>query len=286
MAKRLGITSINPEKVQGGIAIGTQEVSPLDMASAYSVFAGRGIRAEPTPVLRIEDYDGNVIVDNTLGNRGERVLEEPVADNMNQMLRTVVEAGTGTAAKLGRPVAGKTGTSQNYENAWFVGYTPTLSTAVWMGYPKGNIPMRGVRGVGQVTGGSHPARMWKAFMTTALRNVEATDFTEPAPIESLADRAKREQRGGFDLGKNRGTIGLPSDGTYYQPPPVPQADAPTTTTTAPVSVAAGEGDTTATTAPAAPTASSTTTTTRPGLPSPRRTTTTTAPDDEGENGGF
>lgn len=283
MAKRLGITSIDLNKpIYGGIAIGTQEVSPLDMASAFSVFAARGIRAEPTPVLKITDQDGKVIENNTRTNRGKRVLEEAVADNVNQILEGVIEGGTGTRAKIGRPAAGKTGTSQNWENAWFVGYTPTLSTAVWMGYKEGNIPMRGVQGVGRVTGGSLPAKMWHDFMVEAVRGVEPTAFTEPAPIESLADRAKREQRGGFDLGGGRDAGGLPGDGPYFTNPPAPKAVAPTTTTT-------GVPASTTTTAPGAattttgkPKATSTTTTTRPR--SLRPTTTTTRQGGPGDLG--
>jgi penicillin-binding protein 1A len=259
LAKRLGITSIDPEHVYGGIAIGTQEVSPLDMASAFGVFANRGLRAEPTPVLKITDRDGKVIEDNTLTQRVSRVLEEPVADNVTKILKGVIEAGTGTAADLGRPAAGKTGTSQNWENAWFVGYTPTLSTAIWMGYREGNIPMRGVHGVAHVAGGTIPARMWHNYMIEAVKGVEPTDFNEPAPIESLAARAKREQRGGYDLGGRRDATGLPGEGPYFTSPPVPSASAPTTTTTT-------EPDSTTTTS-----TSSTTTTTTPSS----STTTTT-----------
>src|SRR5688572_1493447 len=122
VAKRLGITSIDLDKpVYGGIAIGTQEVSPLDMSSAFGVFAARGLRAEPTPILKITQQDGTVLEDNTTEDRTTRVLEEPVADNINKVLTGVVEGGTGTAAKIGRPAAGKTGTSEEYQNAWFVG---------------------------------------------------------------------------------------------------------------------------------------------------------------------
>ncbi|MGH9004951.1 MAG: transglycosylase domain-containing protein, partial [Acidimicrobiia bacterium] len=252
VAKRLGISSIDLNKpVYGGIAIGTQEVSPLDMSSAFGVFAARGLRAEPTPVLRVVQRDGSVLEDNTAGDRTTRVLEEPVADNMNKILTGVVEAGTGTAAKIGRPAAGKTGTSEEYQNAWFVGYTPILSTAVWVGHKEGNIPLRGVRGVGSVAGGTWPARLWHDYMIEAMRGVPSTEFTQPAPIESLADRAKREARGGFDLGGQIDAPGIPGGLNYYPNPPLPVATAPTTSTTAPPL------ETTTTTAP------STTTTTKP-----------------------
>ena len=272
VAKRLGITTIDPEKAYGGIAIGTQEVSPLDMSSAFGVFAARGLRAEPTPVLKITQRDGSPLEDNTQEDRTTRVLEEPVADNMNKVLTGVIEGGTGTAARLGRPAAGKTGTSEEYQNAWFVGYTPTLSTAVWVGHKEGNIAMRGVRGVGTVTGGSWPARLWHDYMAEAMRGVPATEFTQPAPIESLADKAKREARGGFDLGGRTDAPGLPGELNYYPSAPVPSAEPPTTTTTLPPE------STTTTTAPPATTTTTTkpsTTTTTFGFRRPGSTTTTT-----------
>jgi penicillin-binding protein 1A len=260
LAHRLGISSIDLSKpVYGGIAIGTQEVSPLDMSSAFGVFAARGLRAEPTPVLKISQRDNTVLEDNTQADRTTRVLEEPVADNVTKLLTGVIEHGTGRAADIGRPAAGKTGTSENYENAWFVGYTPTLSTAVWMGYKEGNIPLRGIHGVGAVVGGTWPARMWHDFMNEAMKGVPVTEFTQPAPIESLADKAKREARGGFDIGGASSPSGLPGGINYFPAAPVPSAVEPTTTTTT-----APESTTTTTEAP-------TTTTTKP----PDSSTTTT-----------
>ncbi|HKY78167.1 MAG TPA: transglycosylase domain-containing protein, partial [Acidimicrobiia bacterium] len=270
VAKRLGITSIDPDKAYGGIAIGTQEVSPLDMSSAFGVFAARGLRAEPTPVLKITQRDGSTLEDNTQEDRTTRVLEEPVADNMNKVLTGVIEGGTGTAAKLGRPAAGKTGTSEEYQNAWFVGYTPTLSTAVWVGHKEGNIAMRGVRGVGTVTGGSWPARLWHDYMTEAMRGVPPTEFTQPAPIESLADKAKRDARGGFDLGGRTDAPGLPGGLNYYPSAPLPSAVPPTTTTTLPP-----ESTTTTTAPPTTTTTNPPSTTTTFGFRRSSSSTTTT-----------
>ena len=231
------------------------------MSSAFGVFAARGLRAEPTPVLKISQRDGTVLEDNTQQDRTTRVMEEPVADNVTKLLTGVIEHGTGTAAKLGRPAAGKTGTSENYENAWFAGYTPTLSTAVWMGYKEGNIPLRGIHGVGAVVGGTWPARMWHDFMAEAMKGVPVTEFTQPAPIESLADKAKREARGGFDIGSPSAVAGLPGGMNYFPAPPLPAAIEPTTSTTATT-----EPESTTTTAPPS------TTTTKP----PASTTTTTS----------
>ena len=94
-----------------------------------------------------------------------------------------------------------------------MGFTPTLSTAVWMGYKEGNI-LHNIHGVPRVVGGTWPARMWHDFMAEAMKGVPATEFTQPAPIESLADRAKREQRGGFDLGGRSDAPGLPGGGYF------------------------------------------------------------------------
>lgn len=229
VAKRLGITTVDPEAPYGAaLALGAAEVSPLDMASAFGTFAARGMRAEPTPIIKVTDRDGEVIEDNTEPER-RRVLREVIADTVNDILRGVITGGTARNADIGRPAAGKTGTEDKNTDAWFVGYTPALSTAVWMGHIEGQIPMRGV------TGGSVPARMWAAFMRDALKDVPRTDFTEPAPLDSLRERSLRNQRGGYDLGPRRYPRGLPDEGTFYEPPPQPEAPPPPepTTTTRP-----------------------------------------------------
>jgi penicillin-binding protein 1A len=285
LAKRMGITSINLDKpVYGGIAIGTQEVAPLDMASAFGVFAARGLRAEPTPVLKITDRDGNVVEDNSSPERTGRVLDEPVADNVTKVLEGVIQHGTGTAANIGRPAAGKTGTSEEYQNAWFVGYTPTLSTAVWMGYKEGNIPLHNIHGVPRVVGGTWPARMWRDYMTQAMKGVPNTVFTEPAPIESVAERLHRDQRDGFDLGAQGDTRDLPGTRDYFTWPPRPSAIEPTTTTTTTTSTTTTtDPPPTSTTTTTAPPPTSTTNTTPPTstttTTAPRSTTTTTSPTD-------
>ena len=157
LAKRLGISGINlDEKLYGVMAIGTQETSALEMASAYGVFANRGVKVDPTPVIKISDGKGKTVEDNRERD-GDRVLEEVVADNVNSVMEGVIQKGTARRANIDRPAAGKTGTSQNWENAWFVGYTPTLSTAVWMGQPHANVAMHNVHGVASVTGGTLPA---------------------------------------------------------------------------------------------------------------------------------
>lgn len=111
---------------------------------------------------------------------GTRVLSRNDAATLSWALQGVVDHGTGTAAMLpGRPVAGKTGTSQEYTNAWFCGFVPQLATCVWVGYPEGNIPMEGVHGFSGVTGGSIPAAIWHDFMTVATSRMTVLGFPDP-----------------------------------------------------------------------------------------------------------
>jgi penicillin-binding protein 1A len=263
-AKKLGITSAwyspNFHTCSGTYALGVVDVSPLDMASAYGVFANHGIRVAPTPVVKVLDAKGKVLEDNT-HRVGTRVLDAPVADTVTDILRGVIQYGTGTGANIGRPAAGKTGTASDFTNAWFSGYTPALSTAVWMGYANNQstrlvgIPFGRGR-VGEVFGGTIPATTWKNYMQVALKDVPPTDFSQPAPLSGTVDQAKRQQRQGFDLPYQQPPDQTGAGGPYqYQPPPA-VADLPTTTTTS----------TTSTTAPG-PT-SSTSTTAPGGLPPP------------------
>ncbi|HVV35469.1 MAG TPA: transglycosylase domain-containing protein [Acidimicrobiales bacterium] len=235
MAKRLGMSSAYYAPVnQGyaGVTLGVLDVSPLDMASAYSVFANRGLRAPATPIVKVVDAAGKTIIDNTkAAEKAKRVIAEPVADNVTDMLRGVIDHGTGTAANIGRPAAGKTGTGQNFTNAWFVGYTPTLSTAVWMGNALKLEPLVHIKGVSRVFGGTIPARTWKAFMSEALKDVPVTDFSQPAPIRSVADDLRRAARQGFDPGNRREPSDITSGSKFEYDVTPPTAVAPETTTT-------------------------------------------------------
>ena len=233
LAKRMGISTSDYDPARHGLAIalGALDVSPLDMASAFGVFAARGERAEPTPVVRVLDAEGRVLEDNAEPGR-TRVLEEITADNVNELLQGVLEAG-GTAGDNGldRPAAGKTGTAQDNGNAWFVGYTPTLSTSVWMGYSDAPRPLRNLKGVrGGITGGSLPADTWESFMRAALADVPVIEFTDPAPITDLADILRRRARGGFDVRQLRDQV--PTEpGVYVEELPPPAVAPPPTTTT-------------------------------------------------------
>lgn len=174
IAKRMGITtqlSSNPAIALGGLTTG---VSPLEMASAYGTLANLGVHHEPTPFRQIVDRQGKIIWQNN--PEGREVIDPAIAVAVTQILEGVIKLGTGTAANIGRPAAGKTGTSQEHRDAWFIGYTPELVTSVWVGYPQGQIAMTNVHGI-KVTGGTFPARIWAFFMSQALAEKIPTPFS-------------------------------------------------------------------------------------------------------------
>jgi membrane peptidoglycan carboxypeptidase len=182
------------------IGLGTQSVDPLEMARAYSTFANDGVRVdgsvfgdEPRAITKIDGLDSKgrpqLLYDNA--PVGKRVLSSTDAEMVTQLLEGVVTGGTGTAAALpDRPVAGKTGTTENYGDAWFVGYTPQLVAAVWVGYPKGVRPMLTEFHGGPVVGGTFPALIWKAFMQPALKELGAQpeSFAAPPPLSFSTER--------------------------------------------------------------------------------------------------
>lgn len=184
-ARAMGITS--PMEPLPSIALGalTYGVNPLEMASAVGTLANNGIRVPPICVTKITDANGKVLIENV--PKGKRVIREDIAALANSILQQVVSSGTGRAARIGRPQAGKTGTTDNFADAWFVGYTPDLSAAVWVGYPQGLIPMTNVHGR-TVYGGTFPAEIWKKFMDKALANIPPSDFPEPYREEQYAEK--------------------------------------------------------------------------------------------------
>lgn len=151
----------------GGI---TKGVTPLELASAYGTFANRGIHVAPIAIVKILDRNGKTIEQSDKKERS--VVSEKSAYLLTDMLKGVIAHGTGARANIGRPAAGKTGTTSDYKDAWFVGYTPDLVAAVWIGNDD-NTVMNGM------TGGREPASVWKAFMQKALSGTKARDFTRP-----------------------------------------------------------------------------------------------------------
>jgi membrane peptidoglycan carboxypeptidase len=156
-------------------------VSVLDMASAYSTFAADGMHADPVFVTEITRADGSVLYRRPSTLR--RAIPTAVARGVTAILSQAVQRGTGTAAQLGaRPVAGKTGTANEWRDAWFVGYTPDLVTAVWVGFPEELRSMVPPATPIRVTGGSWPAQIWRRVMEPALADTPITAFPAPEPV--------------------------------------------------------------------------------------------------------
>lgn len=171
MARRLGISTLTSDDRHLALALGglTQGVIPLEMAAAYVPFANGGLWHEPVPVKEVRDRRGALLYEHRPTPR--RVLSEEVAFFITDMLRDAVERGTGSAAAIGRPQAGKTGTTDDQVNAWFVGYTPELVAAVYIGNDDGS-PLPG-------GGGTLAAPVWARMMTAALAGRPAADFQAP-----------------------------------------------------------------------------------------------------------
>ncbi len=153
--------------------LGTEEVSTLEMASAFGTIANGGRHVDPVPVSKITDANGQVLYE--AEQRSAQVVDPKVIADAVPMLEGVVSGGTGTAANIGRPQIGKTGTAQNYSDAWFLGAVPQLSAAVWVGHPEGQKPMSSER-IGTVYGGTWPAQIWRAFMSKAVRGLPRENF--------------------------------------------------------------------------------------------------------------
>jgi penicillin-binding protein 1A len=175
VARRLGITS--PLLPVCSITLGTQGVSPLEMTDAYATFAARGIHHPAEAIQRVRASSGRTI--ESLHWNGTRAIPQNDADMVTYALQRVLQYGTGTAAYFGRPAAGKTGTAENYDDAWFCGYVPKLAACVWVGYPHAEKPLINIEGTPAVFGGSLPAQIWHAFMAAALTNQPAQNFPQP-----------------------------------------------------------------------------------------------------------
>jgi penicillin-binding protein 1A len=157
--------------------LGSNEANTLEMASAYGTLATGGRRVEPVPVESVVGPDGSILWQ--ASPDPQQVVEPQVAAAANDILQDVVLYGTGTAANLGRPQIGKTGTDDNHDNAWFVGAVPQLSTAVWVGFHEGQIPMEPPRTRITVFGGTWPAQIWRLLMQKATRSLDPEPFPTP-----------------------------------------------------------------------------------------------------------
>lgn len=168
-AHRMGVTS--PLEANLSLALGTSDVTVLDQASGYATLADEGIHVTPVPFKVVKDSLGNIVLDDRFPQQSE-VVSAGTAFIVTSMLEDVIAYGTGTNANIGRPAAGKTGTTSDFKDAWFVGYTPDLVTAVWAGNDEGAMT--------ESYGGNIPARIWARYMKVALKGVPKHDFVMPA----------------------------------------------------------------------------------------------------------
>jgi penicillin-binding protein 1A len=219
MAHRLGV-QLSPDKPVASIGLGSLAVSPLDMAAAYATFPAMGIYAKPMAITKVVLPGGHVDKDSGWGKpQTKRALSEAVAWKVTDVLRQNALYGTGAGSGDGIHVnAGKTGTTENHADAWFDGYTRQLCTVVWMGYPKGEIPMLSVHGQ-TVAGATFPVPIWHAYMAAALWHHKVLGFQLPDKYPTYRS-------------VTRGNYG--SLGSYYSPSYSAPAATTTTTTTSAV----------------------------------------------------
>jgi penicillin-binding protein 1A len=215
-AKEMGITTKldgYPAEGLGGL---TRGVSPLEMANAYATLASGGMRNEPIAIARVKFPDGKV---EDLGKpKRERVLSDAVAYEVTKILKMNIQSGTGTRANIGCSAAGKTGTTDNFNDAWFDGYTPRLTAAVWVGYPDALREMRSVHGI-SVAGGTFPAMIWNKFMQVAKGSF-CGDFPKPKSTITWSPFFGKYQRSSsYSSGQGYGGYGNSTGGGYngYDP---------------------------------------------------------------------
>ena len=230
MAHRLGVRS--PLTTKEGayvpsLGLGAIPVSPLDLASSYATIAAGGIYSKPMAIRKVVLGNGKVDTDAGWAEPSrKRVISPGVAYTVTQILEQNMQYGTGTGAYFGRPAAGKTGTTDNYADAWFCGYTPQLEATIWIGYPRGEVPMLNVHGIA-VSGPTFPATIWKSFMATAVGRKQPVDFKEPSVMPTWHSFT----RGQYSVG----TYSYSPPPTYYYgggsggstPPPPPPPPGPT-----------------------------------------------------------
>jgi penicillin-binding protein 1A len=248
MAHAMGVTAPlfgYPAEAIGGLKIG---VSPLQMSDAYATMANGGWHITPTAISKVVFPDGTTI---NLGDPPrKRVFSDGEAYTADQVLKTVIQAGTGTAADYGCPAAGKTGTTSNYTDAWFVGYTPQLSTAVWVGYPNSTESMNDVNGLGPGYGGTLAAPIWHDFMQQASGGY-CGDFPQPTdPFQGVpfyghyavtGGRYSNAPQGGTTTGNGYGGGNAYNNPTLFAQPPQPPPASTTTTANTTTGSTGGSG---------------------------------------------
>lgn len=181
-ARRMGITHTKLDPFCGAV-LGTEEVYPLDMASAFGTLANDGIHCEPYAISEVRDRDGKVLLEG--GNTCERAVEQGIARRATALLQGPITEGTASRnGQIGRPAAGKTGTTSEYRDAWFTGFIPQLSAAAWVGYEQPAALYDGRCPDGRVTGGCLPTMIWQRFMKRAVNALmlPVEQFAPPPPL--------------------------------------------------------------------------------------------------------
>ncbi len=256
VAKRLGVTADFGPHPHPSVVLGTQEVSPLDMATAYAAIANGGRKVEPTTISKVVSDAGNeeeVLYEAPEEPQGEQVIDEEIAHKATELMIGDVTEGIAKDASLGvRPVAGKTGTSENFFDAWFIGYVPQMVTGIWMGYGEGGTTLEYTldyaRNLNGLSGGITPAEIWKTYMqdTMAGQPVEDFDGVEVSGNEAGTPPAVAPAPETTE----------PSAVTGASPPPEePRAVPQPTTSSAPASAAPASAEPTRLTPASAPAAS-------------------------------
>ena len=213
LAEKMGISTFVKEgranDMNYAVSIGgmTKGVTPLEMTSAYGTFANDGVHVEPVAIVKVLNQKGEVLEE--AHPKSEQVLKKSTANNLTSMLMGVIARGTGTGANIGRPAAGKTGTTDNYQDAWFVGYVPDLVAGVWVGCDD-NARM------GSMTGGTTPATIWKAFMSKVVQTMPNKNFngaylTEVEKPVKLEDKDKKDAKDKDDKSKNESKDAKPQE---------------------------------------------------------------------------
>ena len=233
VAKRCGITADFGPHPHPSIVLGTQEVSPLDMATAYATIANGGRRVEPTVISKVLSNEGQeqkVLYTAPEHPEGEQVIDPEIAHEATEIMIGDVTEGIAEDASLGeRPVAGKTGTSENFFDAWFMGYTPQLLTAIWMGYAEGGqtleYDLEYARELNGLYGGITPAQIWKTYMEQVMEGEPIEQFEG---VEMPANNDQPSERNADTTATTRNERSSPSpvyDRQAASPPPVYGRDA-------------------------------------------------------------
>ncbi|MBR2215600.1 MAG: penicillin-binding protein 1A [Selenomonadaceae bacterium] len=266
-AQEMGITTFvlegprNDRNLASSLGGLTKGVTPLEITSAYGTFANKGVHVNHVAIIKVMDRNGKIMEQNEIKQRS--VISEASAIELTSMLEDVIKRGTGTRASIGRPAAGKTGTTSDYHDAWFVGYTPDLVAGVWVG----NDDNTSLNGMG---GGNTPATIWKSFMTAALqsypvKNFEGTSAYRSGAITELEEDKKSSRKSSKSEAKEE----KKEDKQDTQGKP--DANTPNATNN-------NNGDGKTPTAPAAQTTPVPATTPEPAAPSPTPTPAGAAPE--------